>query len=245
MTPDLPAVEIVILEQTNEFRAQKRLPPVKTNHLLTNAARAYAEYLARTKTFGHQADGREPAERAKTAGYSYCQIAENLAMALDSRGFSTEGLATQAVEGWINSPGHRANLLAPNVTEVGVGVARVPDKHPKFVSVQVFGRPQSEMMTFQISNSTKTTVSYDLGGESHDIEPGYAVRHSTCEPSRIAFKPAGGGSGRPTPTGSYEAADGKIYTLKPGRAGEITVSVPEQETLPPKAAKPAATTRVR
>ncbi|MDX2287800.1 MAG: CAP domain-containing protein [Hyphomicrobiaceae bacterium] len=245
MTPDLPAVEIAIVEQTNKFRAQKALPPVNVNHLLTNAARAYAEYLARTRTFGHQADGREPAERATTAGYSYCRIAENLAMALDSRGFATDRLATEMVEGWINSPGHRANLLAPAVTDIGVGVARVPDKHPKFVSVQLFGRPQSAMVTFQVSNATTSSIGYAFGGENHDIEPGFAVRHSTCDPADIAFEPIGRGSGRASPAGTYAAADGTIYLLKPTNAGGFTVVVTQKETVEQKPAKPERTNKIR
>ena len=98
--PDLPQTELAILEMTNAFRRENRLGELKQNPALTAAARAFGAYLARTGLFAHEADGRQPAQRAEAAGYRYCLIAENLAMNLDSRGFETKGLAREAVEGW-------------------------------------------------------------------------------------------------------------------------------------------------
>ena len=110
--PDLPQTEIAIVEMTNAFRKENKLGEVKPNTALAAAARAFADYLAKTGKFAHEADGREPAARAEQ-GYRYCLVAENLALNLDSRGFETRQLARDAVEGWKDSPGHRANLLAP------------------------------------------------------------------------------------------------------------------------------------
>ncbi|MEQ1710072.1 MAG: CAP domain-containing protein, partial [Hyphomicrobium sp.] len=141
--PDVPQVEVAIVELTNAFRREHKLGEVKANAALAKAARDYAAFLARSGTFSHTADGREPSARAESAGYQYCQVAENLALNLDSRGFESRALAGQAVEGWKNSPGHRKNLLAPHVVEIGVAVVRAPDKDPKFISVQVFGRPKA------------------------------------------------------------------------------------------------------
>ena len=139
--PDLPQTEMAIVELTNAFRKESRLGEVKPNAALSAAARAFAAYLAKTGKFAHEADGRQPAQRAEAAGYRYCLVAENLAMNLDSRGFETRALASAAVEGWKNSPGHRANMLQRGATEIGVAIARAPDKDPKFISVQLFGRP--------------------------------------------------------------------------------------------------------
>ena len=127
LTPDIPKVEMAIVEMTNAYRAKKSLAAVTVNPQLTNAARAYAQYLARTDKFSHEADGRQVSDRAKTAGYSYCSIAENLALNQDSRGFETRQLALQMVEGWLNSPGHLKNIVAPHATEIGVGVAKASD----------------------------------------------------------------------------------------------------------------------
>ena len=109
--PDLVKTEAAIIEQTNAFRRAERLGEVKLNAQLTLAARRFAKYLADTNRFAHEADGRQPAERIKEAGYKYCMVAENLALHLDSRGFTTVDLATKAVEGWKASPGHRKNLV--------------------------------------------------------------------------------------------------------------------------------------
>ncbi|MFT5508369.1 MAG: hypothetical protein ACI89J_001444, partial [Hyphomicrobiaceae bacterium] len=63
MTPDLPNVEIAIIEMTNGFRRQNKLSELKRNRTLDQAARAFASYLARTGKFSHTADGRRPADR--------------------------------------------------------------------------------------------------------------------------------------------------------------------------------------
>src|SRR5262249_33148072 len=97
--PDLPQTEIAIVELTNAFRHESRLGALKPNAALTAAARAFAEYLAKTGKFAHEADGRGPGQRAAASGYRYCQIAENLALNLDSRGFETRPLARAVVEG--------------------------------------------------------------------------------------------------------------------------------------------------
>src|SRR6185436_10673336 len=122
MLPDLPQTEIAIVEMTNAFRKENRLGALKPNAVLAAAARAFAQYLAKSGKFAHEADGREPQQRAEAQGYRYCLVAENLAMNLDSRGFESRQLASEAIEGWKESPGHRANMLQAGVTEIGVAV---------------------------------------------------------------------------------------------------------------------------
>ena len=161
--PDLPQTEIAIVEMTNAFRKENRLGEVKPNAALIAAARAFAQYLARTGKFAHEADGREPAERATAQGYRYCLVAENLALNLDSRGFQTRQLAGHVLKGWKESPGHRANLLQATATEIGVAVVRAPDRDPKFISVQLFGRPEALKVSFRIENRSGVTVRYRLG----------------------------------------------------------------------------------
>src|ERR1051325_11059326 len=104
--PDLPQTEIAIVEMTNAFRKDNKLGALKPNPALTAAARAFADYLGKSGKFGHEADGRRPAERVVAQGYRYCTVAENLALNLDSLGFETRQLARDAVEGWKGSPGH-------------------------------------------------------------------------------------------------------------------------------------------
>lgn len=229
--PDLPKVEAAILEMTNAYRAENSRGAVSLNAALSKAARTYAKYLANTAALSHTADGREPGERAASAGYAYCTIAENLASSLDSRGFETRALARQTVEGWINSPGHRDNLLAPHVTEIGVAVVRAPDKHPKFITVQLFGRPRALAYEFQISNASQLAVSYALGNEHHRIEPSYAVTHTLCKPETIRFETSGSGARAKAIGARYEATDGALYLVQPAAGGSVTIAVEKRRQL--------------
>jgi hypothetical protein len=229
--PDTPAVETAIIEFTNAFREKNKLGDVKPNAALTAAARAYAAYLAKTAKFSHTADGREAGDRVASAGYEWCQVAENLAMHLDSRGFEARDLAKKSVEGWINSQGHRENLLAAGVTEIGVGVARAPDKNPKYISVQLFARPKALQYEFQISNTSSARVSYTFGGEQHDIEPKYAITHTACNPGTLVFDKVGAGGAARAISMRYEATGGVVYTLKPDKAQGLKVDVSKAQKL--------------
>lgn len=218
--PDIPQTEALVLSLTNKVREREKLAGVKPDKALTIAARAYAAYLAKANAFSHTADGRQPSERAEASGYAACQIAENLALSASSQGFAATVLANETLDGWLNSPGHRANLLAPNVTDIGIAVARVAAKDAKYVVVQLFGRPKSLATEFQVSNSTKETVAYQLSGSPHTVAPGMGVRHTVCEPKSIEFKSVG----KAALQGRFTAASGKVYAVTQ-KAGKVSVEV--------------------
>lgn len=228
--PDLPKAEAAIVELTNTFRKENRLSPVTSNKDLQQAARLFAAYLARTGKFAHEADGRQPAERASASGYRFCMIAENLALNLDSRGFTTGVLATKAVDGWKASPGHRENMLTPHVTEIGVGIARAPDADPKYLSVQLFGRPEALQYSFGLANRTEGAIAYKLGERSHTLEPRVTATHTACTPSEIVLDRAGNWLTGRRIEGRYQARAGALFTLRE-RNGRISVDVSE---LPPR-----------
>ncbi len=224
--PDLPAVEAAVIEMTNAYRRQNKQGEVRANPVLAKAAKAYAAYLAKSGAFSHTADGREAGERITAAGYSWCTVGENLAMHLDSRGFESRDLAKKSVEGWINSPSHKANLLAPHVTEIGVGVVQAPGKDPKFLSVQLFARPRSLEYSFQIANSAAVPVTYSFGGETHEVTPRMAVTHTACIPGPIVFEKAGSRA----VTSKFEASDKTVYTLSGDASKGLTVVLSARET---------------
>jgi hypothetical protein len=217
--PDLPQTEIAIVEMTNAFRKENQLGDVKPNAALTAAARAFAEYLARTGKFAHEADGREPAQRATAQGYRYCLVAENLALNLDSRGFQTRQLAGHVLNGWKESPGHRANLLQAAATEIGVAVVRAPDRDPKFISVQLFGRPEALKVSFRIENRSGFTLRYHLGSRSHDLPPRAIATHADCSLQKLGF------DGAPTAQGRYEPRNGDRYVLTGSASDAFKVDV--------------------
>src|SRR5690606_27148066 len=72
--PVLAQVEDRIVERTNSFRKDHDLQALETDDLLRKTARDFAEYMARTDRYGHHADGRSPAQRAKQKEYPLCLI---------------------------------------------------------------------------------------------------------------------------------------------------------------------------
>lgn len=225
--PDVPAVEQAVIEMTNAYRRENKLSEVRANPELTRTARAYATFLAKNKAFSHTADNRDVGARAKASGYAWCSIGENLAMNLDSRGFETRALARQTVEGWINSPPHKENLLGRSYTEVGVGVVEAPDKNPKYITVQVFGRPQSLKFRFQIANATGQPIVYAFDGEDHDLRPNMSVTHTSCSPGTLDFRKPG----TKTIAARFVASDQTVYTLRSEPQKGIKVDVSARTKL--------------
>ena len=235
-TPDLPKVEAAIIELTNAFRQEQGLANVRANASLRKAAESFAQYLARTNAFSHTADGRQPADRAKAAGYDYCMVAENLASNLDSRGFETRQLARDAVEGWKNSPGHRKNLMQPNVTEIAVAVAKAPGQE-KYLSVQMFGRPAAMRYDVRVRNASDVSVSYMLGERSFTIEGRRIVTHTECTPHKLSFVSAGSWLSKQALSSSFTVTASGTYLIEPGVQGK-GVKVMEQTNVAPSRAAP-------
>src|SRR5262249_9624507 len=184
--PDLDRVGELVVDSVNRFREEKGRGKLRVNPQLTAAARYFAGYLARTGKFSHTADGKGPAERAVQYGSRYCLVLENIAYQYSSRSFTAPALARKLVEGWKGSPGHRKNMLDPDVFDTGVAVAQSP-RTGKFYAVQMFGRPESEKIVFQISNRTKSEAEYTVDGQTYTIRPGYTVTHTRCRPPVLAL----------------------------------------------------------
>ena len=178
-------VEAQIIAQANALRVAQGLRPLSENPLLTDEARVFAAYLVRTGAFSHEADGHTPRERAQIAGYGSCELAENLAWEQDDAGFRHRDLATDLMHSWEASPGHRHNLLLPDVVETGVGVARAPWPTPKYVAVQEFGRPDSMRFSFEVTNRSGSVVSYAFEGRRGVIEPDTTMTYWPCEKSTL------------------------------------------------------------
>lgn len=222
--PDLPQTELAIVEMTNAFRAEQKRPAVRPNATLSKAARDYAAFLARSGRFAHEADGRKPSDRTTAAGYKHCIVAENLALNQDSRGFEARDLARTAVEGWKTSPPHRAAMLEPNVVEIGVGIARSSDAVPKYLSVQLFGLPESAKYTLRIENRSAGPVPYRLGARTNTVSQNAAVTHTECIPATVVFDGV---------RSTYTARDGQTYVLTGSSAAGLSVSVTDA-AAPPK-----------
>jgi uncharacterized protein YkwD len=106
-----------VINLINQERAAEGLPALTANSKLTSAARRHSADMACTDTWSHTgSDGSTPASRISDAGYSWSRVTENIA-ASSSQYFSPSSV----VNLWMNSPGHKANILDPNVIHIGVG----------------------------------------------------------------------------------------------------------------------------
>jgi len=103
-----------VVDLINDERTQANLDPLEMDSQLSEAAQLHSESMANDDFFSHQGvDGSSPFDRIEDAGYQYSRAAENIAA-----GHQTP---EAVVQGWMNSSGHRANILNPNFTEIGVG----------------------------------------------------------------------------------------------------------------------------
>ena len=105
-----------VVAEMNRERASRGLKPLRVNDELSAAAVDRIDDMFTKHYFNHVSpDGLQPWTWADKRGYSYRAIGENLAV-----GYPT---AAAVVDGWMHSPGHRANVLKPVFDEVGVAVA--------------------------------------------------------------------------------------------------------------------------
>lgn len=189
--PDLAAVAKSVFEETNAFRKSQGRAAVKLDKSLAGAAQSFGEFMAKSDEFGHTADGKRPAERAEDRGYDYCVVLENIAHAFDPQGFPDAKLSEKFMTGWEASPGHRRNLLDADATELGVGVAR-SDATGHYYAVQLFGRPKSAAIRFEVTNDAGEEVAYTLGETPFKLAARATQTHTLCRPAAVTFRWPGG-----------------------------------------------------
>jgi uncharacterized protein YkwD len=99
----LNVVESQILKHTNATRAKYGRPPLTVDPHLVRSARRHAIWMTRNRSLRHTS----------------AAVAENIAMGQHS--------ASQVVQDWMNSPGHRANMLDPGHRRMGMSAYRTPN----------------------------------------------------------------------------------------------------------------------
>ncbi|HUF51118.1 MAG TPA: CAP domain-containing protein [Longimicrobiales bacterium] len=115
-----------VLVESNRARTAQGLPELAAHASLDRAAMQYAEELAERRTLSHQSPvrGRETLSlRVEAEGVRWRNLGENLA----SMSGLNVSVPRQTIEMWLNSPGHRSNMLDAGYSESGVGVARGED----------------------------------------------------------------------------------------------------------------------
>ena len=147
-TPPAPeqasAIGQRVLELVNLARAQPRTcgtqafasaGPLRWNDVLARAGHAHSTDMAAYSYFSHDGrDGSKPAQRATRAGYNWRATGENIA--------GGQTTAEAAVQGWIDSPPHCANLMGAQFTEMGVAFAVNSRSKLGIYWTQMFGTPR-------------------------------------------------------------------------------------------------------
>lgn len=190
--PDPEQAARSIVEQTNLMRRSAGISAVTVDPQLTAAARQFAVFMASSDRYAHDADGRQPAERATAQGYDFCRVAENIAYQYSSAAFETIELATRFQRGWETSPGHRRNMLDAEATETGVALAPAP-RSKRWYAVQLFGRPAALRMRFEIANRSPLALAYTLGSAVHNLPPRMTRQHETCRAEPLVMRLPGQG----------------------------------------------------
>jgi len=186
--PLVAEVERGIAERTNEYRESNDLPAVTSDDALTKCAQEFAKFMADNELYGHHADDRTPAERAKAAGYDYCVIRENIAYRTNPGEVTAQGLTQVLMEGWIDSPPHRENLEARYITQAGVGIATTDGD--TYYAVHLFGRPQSAAISLTIRNESDSarllTIAANESMDEIELNPQMTIKMSRCFPTTLS-----------------------------------------------------------
>lgn len=116
----------------NRVRVDWGLPALRHDHKLEQVAEAYARRMATEGFYSHSdPEGKSVLDRVTAAGYEWAVVGENLARVRTKPGNEIEF----AVNGWMNSPVHRANILRADYSESAVGMAEAADGATYLVQV--------------------------------------------------------------------------------------------------------------
>lgn len=113
-----------LVELINEIRASNDVGLLLIDEKLTDAAELHAAFMLQHNILSHSGRNESNFEtRVRDEGYSYSRAAENIAF----------GVATneEVLDLWMNSPPHKDNLINPDFTQIGIGVAPVLYQAPK------------------------------------------------------------------------------------------------------------------
>ncbi|MCK5084745.1 MAG: CAP domain-containing protein [Candidatus Pacebacteria bacterium] len=150
--PDSFLTKEGVLSWTNIQRDEtESLPALFRNNKLDAIAMERLEDMFERQYFEHiSPDGTGASDVAKDIGYEFISIGENIALG----NFKDDQTLVQA---WMDSPGHRANILNDNYTEIGIAVKKdLYEERETWIGVQIFARPLSDCP--QIDQDLKTEI---------------------------------------------------------------------------------------
>jgi hypothetical protein len=202
------ALELEVLRRTNQVRTEHGLRPLRWDPLAYKAALGHAKDMLKHNFFAHQNQGGLGAlERMQAAGLMELITGENLA---SFEGFPSAEIPGRSLSGWMNSPGHRANLLRPEFTHLGVALVR---QGRRVVVVQNFvGRPfelrvgltpaQADRTVLVLSGTGPGTVGVFVGSNLYArVNPPIAARLELPPRTEVSFAVFDGKTWRATRNG--------------------------------------------
>lgn len=176
----------LIIAETNKRRSDNGASTLTENAALTRAAEMKLKDMADNQYFEHVSpSGKGPSDLAKAAGYSYVLVGENLAMG----NFENDSVLLDA---WMNSPGHRANILNSRYKEIGVAAAKVTyEGRSTWLAVQEFGKPASDCAVanealkarIDVQETALRSLESALSSRKADLES----RHPRTQEERKAY----------------------------------------------------------
>ena len=127
------------LEMVNTDRSNQGLSPLAAHPILMQVAQLHAEDMLSRGYFSHtDPDGALPGYRVEIAGGSFITVAENIFTISGPDADANAETVQQFQTGWMDSPGHRTNILSPSYTHFGYGIVASGDQ---VYGVQLFGQP--------------------------------------------------------------------------------------------------------
>jgi uncharacterized YkwD family protein len=128
----IKAIETQVVKLVNVQRTRRGVAALTQNYSLSNLARRKAQDMIDKRYFSHYSPTYgSPFDMMKRYGFKFIAAGENIAMG--------QRTAQEVMNSWMNSSGHRANILNPNYTQIGVGLAI--DRSGRNYWVQMFIKP--------------------------------------------------------------------------------------------------------
>ncbi len=145
-----PDLEHELLLLTNQHRTLNGLPELTLDEALTRIAREHSEGMAQQGFISHNLPMGDFRLRMVRAGYLHETARENVA---------TAPSVVRAQRALIESPDHESNILATDVTRVGIGVARCPDRFSRQLYItEIFAAPRRDYQPENVQEMLATRV---------------------------------------------------------------------------------------
>jgi hypothetical protein len=208
-----------IVELTNATRRNLNLDKLIVSNKLSQAAQAKADDMMQSQYFSHNTpSGLTPWEWFKKVGYQYKYAGENLAVHYNQ--------ADDVEDGWLASPSHRANIVNPHYTEIGVGVSTgLFEGAQSYIVVQLFGRPLLSLTSASSSPVPKNQASRST--VQQPIELSESITDVTLAPGKVAAAsvPVAIEPVAPLPAPSPTVVDDSLNVKQHSRDYEISLAV--------------------